>query len=73
MTEQEWTEWKQHPMTVRLFKYLEQERQKIVNGWAGGHLTSPSIDETVQMNAKGIGAVQCIDELLNIEGVDLEQ
>lgn len=29
VTEEEWTEWKQHPMTSEFFKALKKEREKI--------------------------------------------
>ena len=60
-------------MTVLLFRYLEKERQRVVDGWAGGTYEGRNGDETLQVNAKAIGAVQCLEALLNIEGNDLEQ
>ena len=73
MTEQAWAEWKQHPVTVLLFRYLEKERQRVIDGWTGGIYEGRSGDETLQVNAKAIGAVQCLDALLKIEEDDLEQ
>lgn len=58
-------------MTQRFWRYLERERDRVVNGWINGTYQGPSGDETLQINAKAIGAVQCIESFLMTEEEDL--
>ena len=68
----QWEEWKQHPVTVKLWAYLEAQRSKVLEAWANGAYTGRDSNDTLQVNAKAIGAVQCIDSLLKMEASDLD-
>lgn len=73
MTQQEWAEWKQHPVTVLLHKYLQKQLKDGMEGWVNGAFTEYSGEATLQANSKAIGAAQCIDQILKLEAHDFEQ
>lgn len=69
ITEQEWAEWKLHPVTMQYHKCLEQFLENLKQQWVSGNFTSSSTDETVQLNASNIGKAQM---LIDILGLDFE-
>ena len=44
----------------------------MLEAWASGAYQGKDSNDTLQVNAKAIGAVQCIDNLLALEEIDLE-
>ena len=64
ITEQEWTDWKMHPVTVQYHKRLEQFLEDLKQQWVSGNFTSSTVDETAQMNASNIGKAQMITDIV---------
>ena len=71
--EQDWAEWKQHPVTVRFYKFLEALREEVKENWAQSAYTSESGDETFQRNSYAIGQVETLDELKKASFEDIER
>lgn len=64
MTPQEIQSWKQHPVTDEFVSILEERRRDLQDSWSAGQFTGKSTDETAQMNAKAIGQVQMLEDIL---------
>lgn len=67
ITEQEWADWKMHPVTVQYHKRLEQFLEDLKQQWVSGNFTSSTVDETAQMNSSNIGKAQMITDILGLD------
>ncbi len=47
--------------------YLRRRRQEFLEAWANGSFIAESGDGTIQLNAKALGKVGAIDEVLDID------
>lgn len=56
--------WYNHPCTKYLINSLTGDQAALVQGWISGRFTDKSLEATAQENAKRIGQVQNIDDLL---------
>ena len=72
MTEQEWAEWKQHPVTMLFYRMLERQLSSTKESWVSGSFTNSNGDATLQANANAIGYAQCLEELIKMEADGLE-
>ena len=72
MTEQEWAEWKQHPVTALFYRMLERQLNSTKESWVNGVFTDSNGDATIQANAKAIGQAQCLEDLIKMEADGLE-
>lgn len=66
-TEEEWNQWQEHPVTQALLGVLALWKESVKEQWAAGSFTDMSQFGTAILNAKAIGAVQMIDQIINIE------
>ena len=73
MVEQEFLEWKRHPVTERFFLYLKDKRTAILEAWASGEFTTEHVAGTAQKNAEALGTLQAITGILNLEADDLAE
>lgn len=71
--DQEFLEWKKHPVTELLFQYLKARRTAILEAWAAGQFTAESSEGTSQQNAKALGLMEAIEGILYMEADDLDQ
>lgn len=69
VTEQEWADWRLHPVTKQYHRRLEQFLESLKQQWVSGNFTSTTVDETAQLNASNIGKAQM---LIDILGMDFE-
>lgn len=67
ITEQEWADWKMHPVTVQYHKRLEHFLEDLKQQWVSGNFTSSTVDETAQMNSSNIGKAQMITDILGLD------
>lgn len=61
--EQEFNEWRSHPITTQLFQYLKEKRLALMELWATGGIAGPTIEETAIRNAAAQGAVSVLEEI----------
>ncbi len=54
-SEQEFTEWKEHPVTKALLEMLEKERDVLRRQWEGGSFTDYEKDAFVLTNVNNVG------------------
>ncbi len=71
MVEQEFLEWKKHPVTEKLYRLLEDRKGEIMEAWAAGSYTYLNSDGTSQKNAEALGMIRAIMEIIDIEAGDL--
>ena len=71
MVEQEFLEWKKHPVTEKLYRLLEDRKATIMEGWAAGQFTEASSDGTAQKNAEALGMIRAVMDILTLEADDL--
>lgn len=55
VTEQEFNEWREHPMTRALMQVLEAKRDQLRRQWEGGSFTDYDKDGTVLVNVGNMG------------------
>ena len=67
LTEQEWEEWQAHPGTLVLRNVLLSWKEQVKEQWAAGAFTDMSQFGTAIVNAKAIGEVQMIDQIIGLE------
>lgn len=56
--------WYHHPGTQYLIKELKSVITQAKDGWVSGQFTASSFEETIQLNAKAIGIVQSVEDVL---------
>ena len=54
-TEEEFNEWKLHPVTKSVMKVLEAKREELRQHWEGGSFTDYSKDTTALVNVGNLG------------------
>lgn len=57
-------EWRHHPTTERLLRFLRDDKANIMDRWARAGYTHATAEGTAQMNAQALGNVEAIDALL---------
>ena len=68
-----YNEWLAHPVTVRLNRYLRQQRQELMEQWAQGNFTSDRGEATLQLNANAIGQCEVLSSIIDLEFQQLFQ
>lgn len=63
-------EWKSLPQTEAFFRHLHSLRQQTLEAWADGRFTDASVEGTAQLNAKMLGYVELIDQIINLEEIE---
>lgn len=71
--EEEFKEWREHPVTVQFLKYLSGKREELKENWATGGFTGPSLEETAIRNAGAVGAVSVLDEIISLDATFLSE
>ena len=66
MTPEAFSEWKNHPVTVEVFKELEQTREALQQDLAGGLTLCHTADGTHGSTARMVGNIEGINQVLNI-------
>jgi hypothetical protein len=67
ITEQEWADWRLHPVTAQFHRRLESFLEDLKEQWTQGNFTSTTTDETAQLNALNIGKAQMITDILGLD------
>ena len=63
VTEHEFAEWANHPLTRALILKLQVESQNIMEMWAAGNFTHEEAFGTIQLNSKALGKVESYVEI----------
>ena len=61
-----WLEWYRHPATQRMWDIMKARRSALQESWAAGAFTHESTEGTAQQNAKALGKVQQLEELMEL-------
>lgn len=62
ITEHEFAEWANHPLTKALVLKLQLENQNVMEMWAAGNFTHEEAFGTIQLNSKALGKAEvCIE------------
>lgn len=72
VTEVEFNEWRDNPVTKEFFATLRRWREDQKEVWASGAFTDQSQFGTVILNAKAIGNCEALDRIVGFEYVQLE-
>ena len=65
--EQEFLEWKTHPVTKDFFQWLERRREEIKESWASGEFVSSHDRGDVYQNASALATCSVLDSMKNVE------
>lgn len=69
----EFDEWKTHPITERFFNFLLLLENSAKEDWAHEEFVGASLEEMALKNAKALGGVKVLRELRSIEFEDIIQ
>lgn len=58
-------DWKQNAVTQHFLKTLKEDRDNIIESWAAGDYTSDSADGTTQLNAKALGNLHALENVIS--------
>lgn len=70
MTKEDFIGWRNMPITIEIYKKLEETKQILMEGLASGQTLSTSADETHGSTARMIGNIEALNQLLNISYED---
>lgn len=73
LTEEEVLEWKTHQVTKEWFKYLKRLREDVKEAWSNGVFTGESSEATAQLNAKALGKIQMLSDLIESDFLTEEE
>lgn len=73
MTKEDFIGWKNEPITIEIYKKLEETKQALVDGLAAGQTLSTLADETHGNTSIMIGHIRGLNQLLNINYEDETQ
>lgn len=71
--EEEWAEWRQHPVTLALNKYLREVRVGLMEQWASKAFQGETRDEILTLNAAALGQIEHLDRLIELELKDFNE
>lgn len=64
--------WRDHPTTRKVLEYLKDKREGILEEWALGMFTRPTMDETAQMNSHSIGMAEAINHMMKLNAQEIQ-
>lgn len=70
--EEDFKEWKEHPTTKKLLKWLEGKIQDRKDAWASGELLATFAHEQFVKEAVAKGYINACDDVLDLNAQDLE-
>jgi hypothetical protein len=68
---EEFLQWRDHPVTQRLFKYLKEWREGLKEDWATGNAVMPDVFQYALQNTLAHAECEVIRVLLELEVTDL--
>ena len=68
-SEEEWSDWLQHPCTKRLRFWADKERQERMEMWASGHFSAAF---TMEMAVKNAGATGACSVYADVKELDYQ-
>lgn len=72
LSENEFKEWLEHPVTVAVKALFRAKRAELLNDWAEGKFTYPLAESTVMKNAEKIGVCGAYAEFAELSYEDYE-
>lgn len=66
ITNDQFQEWKNHPVTKEIFSELKKARQSIIEQLANGSTIGQDFDSTHGMTCRAVGQIDGLNQLLNI-------
>lgn len=73
MNLEQFTEWKEHPITKEIFVALKETRDMDVESLVRGGTLSTDPGETAQLTARIVGKIQGLNQILEISFEDDEE
>lgn len=59
------SEWQADQTTINLLKYLKEDKQNILEQWAGGSYTHETAEGTCQLNSQALGKAEALTDIIN--------
>ena len=66
ITQEQFSEWKTHPVTQEIFSELQKVREELIDKVAYGSTLSDTAERTHGLTNRMIGHIEGINQLLNI-------
>lgn len=67
---QRYQQWRRNPETEAFFKILIDAKQEALETWAAGGYTGQNIEDMALRNAKALGGLAVINQVLSLETFD---
>lgn len=67
MDRAQYEEWRHHPATKEVFRFLADFRQEILERWAAGQFSHPTMEASMLAQASAISKAQCLEEVTSLE------
>lgn len=67
LNQEQYTEWKEHPVTKEVFKSVEEMRDDLLKCFAKGVTVGQHADVTHGLTNKMLGQIEGLNQILNIE------
>ena len=64
---EQYNNWLEHPMTVRLNRYLRQQRELLKEQWANAGFTSDTAEKTALLTANAVGQCEVLSTLIDLQ------
>jgi hypothetical protein len=65
--EEEWKEWRHHPVTQAFHKFLVRARLSLMEQWAAKNFMGGGKEEVHILNAAALGELQAYENLLELD------
>lgn len=72
ITQREWEEWTNHPVTQEYHRILKLLRHRALEDWANKKFVGDTPEHTIQANAHALGGVGILERLVTLDIDDLE-
>ena len=69
--EQEFSEWKTHPVTKAFFQWLDSRREEIKESWASGEFVSSHDRGDVYANASALATCSVLESIKDVEFIQV--
>ena len=67
ITEQEFKEWKVHPVTKAVINLLEAKLAEGKDAWSKGYFQGETVEKTAILNAMAVGKAQALEGVVELD------
>ena len=73
INQEQFLQWRQHPVTHKVWEFLRERRQLIMEQWANEGYMAKTPEESAVNNALALGSIRLINEMIYIQLGDIDE